>query len=226
MSERPLHSAAELLRLIHNLIRLGNIAEVDHGDPDADPPRPPRVRVQSGSLLTAWRPWIDGRAGTTREWDPPTVGEQCVLFSPGGDPAAAVVLVGLFSDAHPAPASSGDLWRREMPDGAVLEYDHAAHHLSATLPGSATLDAQADVTVTTPAKLQATAGGGATVNANTVINGNLTLNGNFSQPSGKSATFAGSVAFQGAVKSNGKDISSGHRHSDIEPGGGQSGEVV
>ncbi|MBZ5876011.1 phage baseplate assembly protein V [Chromohalobacter israelensis] len=121
MSERPLHSAAELLRLIHNLIRLGNIAEVDHAAA--------RVRVKSGSLLTAWRPWIDGRAGTTREWDPPTVGEQCVLFSPGGDPAAAVVLVGLFSDAHPAPAFSGDLWRREMPDGTRCSYNHAAHRL-------------------------------------------------------------------------------------------------
>ena len=54
----------ELLRLIHNLIRLGTIAEVDHARA--------RVRVQSGELLTNWLPWIEARAGTTRDWDPPT----------------------------------------------------------------------------------------------------------------------------------------------------------
>ncbi|EPC02413.1 baseplate assembly protein [Litchfieldella anticariensis FP35 = DSM 16096] len=213
-----MNNAADLLRLIHNLIRLGTIAEVDHDDA--------RVRVRSGELLTDWRPWISLRAGTTRDWDPPTVGEQVVLFSPGGDPAAGVALVGLYSDAHPAPANSGNLWRRTFPDGAVLEYDHAASHLQATLPGSAAMNTQGDVTVTTAAKLTATAAAGATINANTVINGNLTLNGNFSQPAGKTATMAGDVAFTGAVTSNGKDISSNHKHNDVQPGDGTSGDVV
>lgn len=191
MSQRPLHSAAELLRLIHNLIRLGTIAEVDH--------TAARVRVQSGELLTAWRPWIECRAGTTRTWNPPTVGEQVVLFSPGGDPAAAVVLTGLYRDAHPAPAASGDLWRSVMPDGAVIEYDHAASHLQATLPGSATLDAQGTVEIT--------AGGGTTINADTVINGTLAING-------------------GGVTHNGTDIGDTHAHDGVMPGDGQSGGPV
>ncbi|WP_313416296.1 hypothetical protein [Pseudomonas oryzihabitans] len=47
---------AALSRLIENLIRLGLIAEVDHGSlPDT---RPALVRVQNGDL----------RAGTTRDW--------------------------------------------------------------------------------------------------------------------------------------------------------------
>ncbi|MBY6206887.1 MULTISPECIES: phage baseplate assembly protein V [Halomonas] len=148
-----MNNVAELLRLLHNLIRLGTIAEVDHAAA--------RVRVRSGELLTAWRPWIECRAGTTRSWNPPTVGEQAVLFSPGGDPAAAVVLTGLYRDAHPAPAASADLWRVVLPDGAVIEYDHAASHLAATLPGSATI----------------TAPGGLTIHADTVINGTLAVNG-------------------------------------------------
>lgn len=213
-----MNNAAELLRLIHNLIRTGTIAEVDH---DAA-----RVRVQSGELLTDWRPWIALRAGTTRDWDPPTIGEQAVLFSPGGDPAAGIALVGLFSGAHPAPANAANVWRREFPDGAVFEYDHSAHHLRSTLPGSAEIDAQGAVSVTTAAKLTATAVGGVTINANTVINGNLTLNGNFSQPSGQTATMAGDVAFTGKVTSNGKDISSSHKHSGVQPGDGTSGGVV
>ncbi|MCT8469456.1 phage baseplate assembly protein V [Chromohalobacter canadensis] len=221
-----MHNVAELLRLIHNLIRLGTIAAVGH---DAA-----RVRVKSGELLTDWLPWTEGRAGTTRDWDPPTEGEQVIVFSPGGDPAAGVVLTGLYSRAHPAPANSGDVWHRVFPDGAVLEYDHAAHHLRADIPGSAGLTTSGAVTVsadgaikaTTKSTLNATATGGATIDANTVINGNLTLNGNFSQPAGKKATMAGDVAFKGAVTSNGKDISSKHAHDRVEPGSGTSGEVI
>ncbi|QFT84492.1 Phage-related baseplate assembly protein [Halomonas sp. THAF12] len=133
MKQHPLQSAAELLRLIHNLIRLGTIAAVDH---DAA-----RVRVKSGELLTAWRPWIECRAGTTRDWNPPTVGEQAVLFSPGGDPAGAVVLVGLFSDAHPAPADLPELCRRLFPDGGLFEYDHEASVLRIKLPGRIEVEA-------------------------------------------------------------------------------------
>lgn len=221
-----MQNVAELLRLIHNLIRTGTIAAVDH---DAA-----RVRVKSGELLTGWLPWIEGRAGTTRDWDPPTEGEQVIVFSPGGDPATGVVLTGLYRRAHPAPASSGDVWHRVFPDGAVLEYDHAAHYLRADIPGSAGLTTSGDVTVssggaieaTTESNLTATAAGGATINANTLINGNLTLNGNFSQPAGKKATMAGDVAFKGAVTSNGKDISSKHAHDKVEPGSGTSGEVI
>ncbi|WP_227369836.1 phage baseplate assembly protein V [Halomonas sp. M20] len=218
MTPNPSHSAAELLRLIHNLIRLGTIAEVDH--------KAVRVRVAIGELLTDWLPWIEQRAGTTRDWNPPTIGEQAIVFSPGGDIAAAVALSGINSAAHPAPSSSPDKWLRKFPDGAVIEYDHAASHLQATLPGSAGINAQGAVEITTAATLTATASGGATLNANTIINGNLTLNGNFSQPSGQTATMAGDVAFTGAVTSNGKDISANHKHKGVQSGSSNSGGVV
>lgn len=133
MKHNPMQSAAEMLRLIHNLLRVGTIAAVDH--------QRARVRVKSGELLSAWLPWIEGRAGTTRDWDPPTLGEQVMLFSPGGDPAAGIVLTGIFSDAHPAPSTSPDIWHRVMPDGAVIEYNHQAHRLHAvTGPSSITMD--------------------------------------------------------------------------------------
>ncbi|ERS88738.1 phage baseplate assembly protein V [Halomonas sp. PBN3] len=133
MSQRPLHSAAELLRLIHNLIRLGTVAEVDHASA--------RCRVQIGELTTAWLPWLEERAGTTRTWNPPTVGEQVVVFAPGGDMASAVVLAGLYRATHPAPSDSPDVWREVMPDGAVIEYDHAAHRLLAeTGPSKIVMD--------------------------------------------------------------------------------------
>ncbi|WP_287031349.1 phage baseplate assembly protein V, partial [Pseudomonas sp. UBA6310] len=85
---------AELARLIENLVRLGTIAEVQV--------TPPRVRVQTGTLTTAWLPWLALRAGTAKEWDPPTVGEQVVLLSPSGVLSQGVAVTGLFSDENPA----------------------------------------------------------------------------------------------------------------------------
>lgn len=212
------YGQAELERRLHNLIRIGRVAQIDHAHA--------RVRVRCDALLTQWLPWQAGRAGTTRVWNPPSVGEHVLLLSPGGNTLAAVALSALFSTGSPALRQSGDLWAIEMPDGAVIEYDHAASHLQATLPGTAVLDARGDVTVTTPAALTATAAAGATINANVTINGNLTLNGNLSQPSGKTASIAGDVALTGAVTSNGKDISADHRHSGVESGRDDTGSVI
>lgn len=121
---------AELTRRLDNLIRLGTIAEVDHAAA--------RCRVKSGRLLTTWLPWVALRAGTTLDWNPPTEGEQCVLFSPSGETTQALVLVGLYSTANPAPTDSPTGHRRQYPDGAVIDYDHARHSLVATLPAGAT----------------------------------------------------------------------------------------
>lgn len=141
-----MNNVAELLRLIANLIRLGAIAEVDHGDPAADPPQPPRVRVKSGELLTAWVPWLASRAGTTRDWNPPTVGEQCVLFSPGGDTANAFATPGLYQNAHPAPSNNPALIGRWYPDGTRVEYDHDNHRLLIHCVGDIHLEVEGNLT--------------------------------------------------------------------------------
>ncbi|MEQ9131163.1 MAG: phage baseplate assembly protein V [Salinisphaeraceae bacterium] len=145
-----MREAAELHRLLHNLIRVGTIAEVDHAAA--------RARLRDGDLLTDWRPWVELRTGTTRDWDPPTVGEQAVLFSPGGDPAAAFILTGLFSSAHAAPADDPAVCRRVYPDNAIIEYNHETHHLQATIPGTATLEADSHVTVSAGGSINATSG--------------------------------------------------------------------
>lgn len=129
---RGMTDIAALSRLIENLIRLGTVAGVDHGSlPDK---RPARVRVQSGDLLTGWLPWTALRAGTTRDWDPPTVGEQVLVLSPSGQTAQGIAITGLFSALIPANGDRAGLHRRTYPDGAVVEYDSVAHQLLATLP--------------------------------------------------------------------------------------------
>lgn len=123
---------ADLNRLLENLIRFGTIAEVQH--------KPPRVKVRTGGITTTWLPWLAWRAGADQEWDPPTVGEQVVLLSPSGQLANGVAITGIFSDAIPANGDRAGLHRRTYADGAVIEYDSVAHHLSATLPGGGTTD--------------------------------------------------------------------------------------
>ncbi|MEK2611123.1 phage baseplate assembly protein V [Pseudomonas shirazensis] len=127
-----MNSLAELNRLLENLIRFGTIAEVQH--------MPPRVKVKTGGMLTTWLPWLAWRAGEAREWDPPTVGEQVLLLSPSGQLANGVAVTGLFSDLIPANGDRAGLHRRTYPDGAVVEYDSAAHHLIATLPEGGTTE--------------------------------------------------------------------------------------
>lgn len=135
--------ANEFTRQIQNLIRRGEVSAVDL---DAV-----KCRVKSGELETNYLDWISLRAGTTRTWNPPTVGEQVLLFSPGGDPAQGVVLCGLNSNQNPAPSHSASENATHYPDGAVVKYDYASHTLEATLPGggSAVITAPVSVTVKT-----------------------------------------------------------------------------
>lgn len=155
-----MNNAAELLRLIENLIRLGAIAEVDHEHA--------RVRVKSGQLLTGWLPWASGRAGQTRDWDPPTVGEQVIVLSPGGDTANGVAVTGLFQSAHPAPSNKPELIGRWYPDGTHVEYDHENHRLLIQCVGDIHLEVDGNLTAEVGGDMKANVAGVATVDAESI----------------------------------------------------------
>ncbi len=144
---------ADILRRLANLIRLGTVTAVDH---EAE-----RCTISSGKLTIPNRPWLALRAGSSSDWDPPTVGEQCILLSPSGETAQGVALIGLYSKQRPAPSNSATVRRRKYPDGALIDYDHASHTLSATLPAGG--------------KAQLTAPGGVTILGNVDITGTVTV---------------------------------------------------
>lgn len=135
-------NAAEILRLLNNLIRIGTIEEIDH--------KAARVRVTSGDNLTGWLPWRAARAGASTTWDPPTKGEQVVLLSPSGDLSQAIVFESIYSDDNPAPSDSENLWLKKFPDGTEVRYDHGekklridgAKDLQIEVAGSATIKAK------------------------------------------------------------------------------------
>ncbi|WP_055128241.1 phage baseplate assembly protein V [Pseudomonas mediterranea] len=182
-----------LTRLLENLIRYGTIAAVQI--------KPPRVRVKTGTLTTAWLPWITLRAGADREWNPPTENEQVILFSPSGQLANGVALTGLFSDHLPANGDREGLHRVTYRDGTVIEYDSVAHHLNATLTDGGTTHLISK--------------GGITVIGDIKHKGNYTQTGNHKVTGKVTASVDVVAAGISLVK---------HPHGGVMPGSGKSGQ--
>ncbi|EFD5316978.1 TPA: DNA-binding transcriptional regulator [Escherichia coli] len=119
----------ELARALRNMIRTGIIVETDLNAG--------RCRVQTGGMCTDWLQWLTCRAGRSRTWWAPSVGEQVLILAVGGELDTAFVLPGIYSGDNPAPSASADALHIRFPDGAVIEYEpetsaltvcqHAAH---------------------------------------------------------------------------------------------------
>ena len=76
---------AEANRLITDLLKVGTITEVSAG----------QMRAKIGDVTTHPIPSMRGRMGKTRDRNLPSVGEQVVIASPGGDMSQAFVMGGL-----------------------------------------------------------------------------------------------------------------------------------
>ncbi len=180
---------ADIEHLTGEVIQLGTVVSVDHGDSSCT--------VEIGDLITGNLPWLAPRAGDVKVWSPPSIGEQCAVLCPEGDLANGIVLMGLWSDASPAPTSLPGVVMVQMPDGAVIGYDHANHHLAVTLPDGAT------ATIDAP--------GGLTINADVTINGNVTIEG---KAEASEDVIGGGISLKG------------HKHTGVQAGGAQSGGPV
>lgn len=132
-------NTAEIQRQIENLIRLAEISEVDFHDPEN-----PVCRCKIGTIDTDWLSLATVRAGSVREWNPPSEGEQAVILSPSGDLSQGIIIAVLYSSRFPAPDTAAHKPKRTYPDGAVIEYDYHAHKLSAILPEGATFELKSD----------------------------------------------------------------------------------
>ncbi|MBX9298771.1 phage baseplate assembly protein V [Chromobacterium vaccinii] len=216
---------ADHSRRLESLIRFGTIAEVDHAAR--------RVRVQSGGLTSNWLPWGARRAGQTRDWDPPTEGEQVVLLCPSGDPAGGVVLLALYSDAFDAPSSSPDEHLRVYPDGARILYNHATSALTVSGIKTATVQAAERVTLDAPETLitgNVTINGRMTVLGDVLAKAKATVSGLLSYlagmsgqggAGGASTTITGNINHSaGTLSSNGVSL---HGHSHPDSHGGDTG---
>ena len=160
MNAELMQALSDLSRRLENLIRPGTVdaADYDNG----------LVRVRSGDLLTDWIPWLTQRAGNDRDWWAPEEGEQVVLLCPSGDLAQGFALPAGYQQAHPAPANSADIHRREYADGSSEEYNRATHTKTITIVGDVILNVQGNVDAAIGGNMEAIAGGHAKVIANDI----------------------------------------------------------
>lgn len=221
---------AQYHRMIANLIKQGNIAQTD--------PAQGLVRVRSGDLTSDWLPYFVPAAGGVSVHRPPSVGENCIILSPSGEPANGLVLCGLASTQHPQPDTTADKTVLKMPDGAVFEYDHAQGSLkisgikTAEIQAADSLDvdtkavrirASESLTVTSP---QSTFEGALTVQMLlTYLGGMIGAAG-----AGGGTAISGSITHTGgdythsggSLSSNGIVLDT-HTHGGVTPGGGDTG---
>ena len=186
-------------------------------------------RVVSGDLHTDWIQWFVPFAGETIEWLAPSIGEGVVLLCPSGDPAQALALRGFYSEDFPAPSLSLDKHIRMYRDGAIVEYDFAAHVLNVVLPAGATVNVTAPDAVNVNTKTATVTAEKVKLDADVEVTRSMVVKGAFSFEngmSGKAGTsggptmvIAGTVAVSDDVIAGGK--SSAH-HSHKEQGDGNN----
>ncbi|HGY3717797.1 TPA: phage baseplate assembly protein V [Citrobacter gillenii] len=180
----------EIYRLLNNLIRTGTVLEVDTVRW--------LCRVQTGELQTTWLNWLTTRAGNARTWWKPSVGEQVLLLSIGGDLTTAFVLPAIYSDENPAPSTAENACVVLFPDKATFQYDPDTGALQIKGVKSVVMEASNSITMKTK-KLTITAD-------ETDINGKVTQSG-------------------GDMSSNGIVVHT-HKHSGVKSGGDNSGDPV
>ena len=129
------YQVAQLRLAVSNLVRLGEIDEVDLNHSDG-----PRVRVRlNETLRSPWLPVPAEVAANYTRWSPLTPGIQCVLISPAGDLSQARITQLLYSPSRPPPSLAADADVIAFDDGLTVEYHSASHHLSITGPANSQL---------------------------------------------------------------------------------------
>ncbi|EOC1089958.1 phage baseplate assembly protein V [Cronobacter sakazakii] len=191
--KNPEFNLAEMYRLLLNLVRTGVVIEVDAESW--------QCRVQTGELQTTWLNWLTMRAGRSRTWWRPSVGEQVVLLSIGGDLTTAFVLPAIYSNDNPPPSVSEDAQVTTFPDGGWIEYEPET--------GRYLLKAGATIVLEAPQSIQAKTGEFVVEADMTRINSAVVINGEVTQSGG-------------AMSSNSVVVHS-HQHTGVQSGGSLTG---
>ena len=208
-----LSTIQELARAIRNLIRSGVVTEVDIVQG--------LCRVQSGGIQTTWLNWLTTRAGRSRTWWAPSVGEQVLLLAIGGELDTAFVLPGIFSDDNSAPSASADAWHVVFPDGAVMEYEPETSALTVTGIKTADVTASESITATVPLVL-VKASTSITLDTPEVICTNKLTTATLEVQKG--GTMKGNIEHTGgSLSSNGRVL---HTHKHPGDSGGQTGAPI
>ncbi|EJL88012.1 phage baseplate assembly protein V [Pantoea sp. GM01] len=183
----------EIMRLITNLIRTGTVSDVDTVNW--------LCRVKTGDLETNWINWLTCRAGNTRTWWQPSIGEQVLLLSLGGNLETAFALPAIYSDAFPPPDYSENGSTTVFNDGGWFQYEPDTGQLLIKNIKSVRIEAADGIQLITD-QLGVDASQ-TLINSQTVMNGDVTQGG-------------------GDMSSNGVVVDK-HKHGGVKSGGDTSG---
>ncbi|WP_413528122.1 phage baseplate assembly protein V [Rahnella inusitata] len=204
---------SELARTVRDIIRIGVVAEVDT--------TLGLCRVQSGELVTDWLHWFTSRAGSSRTWWAPSVGEQVLLLSLGGELDTGFVLPGIYSDDFPAPSASPQAYHVSFSDGAVLEYEPKTGALTVSGIQTADISAATSISATAP-NVTVTASSKITLDTPEVVCTNKLTTGSLEVKKG--GAMKGNIAHSGGTfTSNGVQVDT-HTHGGVQTGGGNTGK--
>ncbi|CRE88701.1 TPA: phage baseplate assembly protein V [Yersinia enterocolitica] len=199
---------AGLKRLLANIIRIGIVSDVDLANG--------LCRVKMGDLETDWLNWLTLRAGRVRFWSAPSLGEQVMVLSIGGELTTGFVLPAIFSDANPAPSQSPDAMVITFSDGARFEYEPETSHLAVTGIATAVIEASKSVNVTAP-NITCTASVKITLDTPEVeCTNNLTTATLQVMQGGK---MSGDIEHSGGQLSSNGVVVDKHNHSGVQRGG-------
>ncbi len=216
----------DLQRQLANMIRVGVVSALDEANA--------RVQLRVAGLTTDWLPWGTARAGATRTWSAPTIGEQVILFSPYGDMGQAIVGPSIYQDSKPAPAATKDRETTVYPDGSTVDYNSATNTLTVTVSSNgvvvlnckqatincetSTVNASESVTLNTPETL---------ATGNVTVEGLLTYMNGIAGSGGTNGN-----AISGTINVTGGDVKADsislklHRTSGVDTGTGISNVPV
>lgn len=166
---------ADINRRLENMLRLGIVKEVRQG----------YCRVKTGNLVLDWRPYWTQRAGTAKTSWRPSVGEQVLIFSPGGDFHGALIGPAFYSDENDQPDEHETRDYVEYPDGAQIIYDPETSELIAQGIKTALVQASEKVTVDCP---ETETTGNLTVKGNLEVDGESLLKGANTMKAGTTIT--------------------------------------
>ncbi|MFD3230641.1 phage baseplate assembly protein V [Rahnella aceris] len=208
---KTLETLSELARAVRDIIRIGVVAEVDA--------ELALCRVQTGEILTDWLHWLTPRAGGSRTWWAPSVGEQVLLLSLGGELDTGFVLPGIYSDDFPPPSASPQAYHVSFPDGAVLEYEPESGALTVSGIQTAEISAAMSISATAPS-VTVTASSKITLDTPEVVCTNKLTTGSLEVKKG--GNMAGNITHTGgAFTSNGVQVDT-HTHGGVQTGGGNT----
>lgn len=200
---------AEIKRMISNLIRQGTIYKVN-GD---------RVKVRSGEIITTWLPWFTHRAGKSRTWWSPSIGEQVFILSPNGNLQLGCVLPSLYCNSYPTPSTSEHGYFVEFPDGATFEYEPNTSKLTIKGIKTALIDASEQITAKAGTKISLTTPLVECSNHITFKSFGATGGGS----AGNTGEITGNVIHKnGELSSNGVVLDS-HTHTGVQSGSNSTG---